>query len=178
MDEFLYDASAYALGHSVGQTPIDVRYFQAFDAIVQDAGAERNALYLESSLPYAFCHDGGEESLFVAVEVLAHFLYHDDIAEELCSEIAVALYGFFYHVEVCVDNFDEFVFGLHLLHGHLVNSLVDTLYFSFDDSPVNFLFVLEIGIERTPTFARSLGNVVHCGVLQSVLGEQLACHVH
>ena len=74
-----------------------------------------------------FCHDGGKEPLFVAVEVLAHFLYHDDIAEEFCSEIAVTLHGFFYHVEVSVDDLDEFVFGFHLLHGHLVHSFVDAL---------------------------------------------------
>ena len=127
MDEFLDDATAYALWHSVGQSAIDVWYFQAFDAIVQDVRAEWNALYFETSLLHAFCHDGGKEPLFVAVEVLAHFLYHDDIAEEFCSEIAVTLHGFFYHVEVSVDDLDEFVFGFHLLHGHLVHSFVDAL---------------------------------------------------
>ena len=49
---------------------------------------------------------------------------------------------------------------------------------SFNDSPIDILFIFEIGIERAATFARGHCNIIHRGVFQPMLGEELSGHVH
>ena len=143
MNEFLHDSATHSLRHSIGQTPINIRYLESFNAVVHDIRAERDAIYLETPLLNAFRHDGSKKPLFVFVEVFADFFHHNDVAEELGSEVSVALNGFLDHVEVSVDDLDEFIFRLHRLGRHISHLLVDALKFSLDDRPVNLLLTLE-----------------------------------
>ena len=113
---------------------------------MHDVGTERNAVNLETSLLHAFRHNGGKESLLVAVKILAHFFHHYDVAEELCPEVTIALNCFLYHVQVRIDDLDEFVFRLHWLCRHISHLFVDALQFPLDDRPIDLLLALEVGI--------------------------------
>ena len=71
------------LSHTVRDTPVYIRYFEALNTIVGDVGHKIYVVNIELALLLAFGIDLAEEFDFCVVKALANLLHHPDIAEEL-----------------------------------------------------------------------------------------------
>ena len=70
----------------------------------------------------------------------------NDIAEELCSEVSVSHYGFFYHTQVGVDEFDNLVVGRYSLRCYLVQLVRQAFQLGFYNSVINVVLTLKVGV--------------------------------
>ena len=162
----------------MGDAAVDVGHFEALDAVVGDVGHEVDVVDVELAVLLALGVDLTEQFDLGVVEVLAHFLDHPNVAEELGSEVAVADDGLADHVQVGVDELDDLLLGTDALGGYLVELVAQALELALDDGLVDVLLGLEVGVERSAALARRQGDVVHRGVLEPVLGKELAGDVN
>ena len=176
--EFLHDGTAHSAGKPLGQTAMDEGNLEPFDAVVKNVDAQRDAFYLESAGTHTFCDDAGEELLLVLVEILAYAFHQNDVAEELCSEVAIALHGLLDHVKVSVDEFNQLVFWFHVVLGYLIHAFGKTVHFALNDGLIDFFLAFEIGVECAPPLARGSGDFIHCGVFESVFSKKQAGYIH
>ena len=87
-----------------------------------------------------------EEFYLIFIEVFAYTFHHPDIAEELRSEVSISHYGFFYHTQVGIDEFDNLVVGRYSFRCHLVQLVRQAFQFGFYNSVINVVLAFKVGV--------------------------------
>ena len=160
------------------QTAIDERHLKSLDAVVGDVGNQFNVVDVELAFGLTLGIHFAEQFYLVLVKVLAHLLNHPYIAEESSTQVSVAHHRLLDSGKMGVDEFNNLVLRLYPLGSHLVHAVGETFKFALDNGIIDILLTLEIGVKSAATLARSNSNVVHRGVLQTVLSEQLTRHIY
>ena len=178
VDDFLHERFACLFGEPMAEPSVDKRYFQSLDTIMSDVGNKIHVVNVELSVSLSVGIYFSEKFNLVLVEILAHFLHRPDVTEELGAQVAVAHHRFLDHAQVSVDELHDLVLRPNLFRGHLVELVAQPFELRLDDSVIDILFSVEIGIKRAAAFARGHGNVIHRRAGKSVLGEELSRHIH
>ena len=164
--------------YAVAESAADIWHFESLDTVVCYVGNKFHVVDVKLSVSLSVFIHFAEEFYFVLVEVFPHFLHHPDVTEEGSTQVAVSHHRLLNHAQMRVDQFDNLVLRSHLLGCHLVQLVRQAFQLAFDDSVVYILFAFKICIERTSSFARGEGDIVHRGVFKAVSRKQLSRHVY
>ena len=134
-------------------------------------------LNIKLAVGLSFCIDLAEEFHLVLVKVLAYLLNGPDVAEEFCTQVTIADHRLFDRDEMGIDEFDNFVLRRYAFCRHFVELIAQPFKFRFDNGIIDVFFTAEISIQRTATFPRRHGDVVHRCAVEPLLGKKLARHV-
>ncbi len=84
--------------------------------------------------------------------------------------------GFNYNVKSLVDVAHQFFSRLQVGCQHFAQSSYKLFALFLYNCIVDFSFILEIGVDGAATLLRSVGNVVHSGIFDTLTSEQLSCY--
>ena len=100
IDHLCYLGLRIFLLHSVCDTSVNIRYFQSLDTIVGDVGHKIHIVDVKLTIFLTFRIDLTEEFDFGIVKMLTHLLYHPDVTEELCTQVAVSDHRLADHTQI------------------------------------------------------------------------------
>lgn len=104
-------------------------------------------------------------------------LHLTHIAEEESPQRAIARHRLLHRLEAYENEALKFLLGVGIKRqqvGELLHHLLALLvHESVEDLPL----IAEVGVDGATTLARHLGDVVHRGILDALLGEELSRHI-
>ena len=156
----------------------DIRCFNTFDTVMHNLGSHIQVIYLENTLLHTFTQNLLEKLGLCSIETFAHFLHSPNIPKEIGTKSTIPKDNLFYRIQMSVNHFHQFLVRLNIFLYHVLHHIRKNIQLRLDNSQVDIFLALKIGIERSPTFLRSEGNIIHRGILNAHLCKQLTGNVH
>ena len=156
----------------------NIRCFNTFDTVMHNLGSHIQVIYLENALLHTFTQNLLEKLGLCSIETFAHFLHSPNIPKEIGTKSTISKDNLFYRIQMGVNHLHQFLVRLNIFLYHVLHHIRKNIQLRLDNSQVDIFLALKIGIERSPTFLRSEGNIIHRGILNAHLCKQLTGNVH